>query len=269
MAKWNRYFAKPTFHLSFCWGKGLKVSQTTMEGTPRWMRGMRLLFAADFHLRESVPDAALERLVELMRRQQADMLLFGGDFAESRDQQDRMFRALSALRPPLGMFCCPGNNDWECFPNRRAMRGVVTRAGGHLLVNRACSIALDGGVIVVAGLDECKFGQPRLKGLLPPANQNRYRILLSHYPVLPEESGAQWPDLMLSGHTHGGQLNALGITPYTLPWMERRQMPDGPLCVSGQICLKDMRLLVSNGIGWSRLPLRVCARPQIHLLNFD
>ena len=71
------------------------------------------------------------------------------------------------------------------------------------------------------------------------------------------------PDLQLSGHTHGGQFNVLGITPYTFFFEPRRHA-----WVSGECTLGGVRTIVSNGIGMSRVTLRVGAPPQVHLVRF-
>jgi len=87
-----------------------------------------------------------------------------------------------------------------------------------------------------------------------------YRILLSHFPVKPDCEA----DLMLSGHTHGGQFNFLGITPYTIGF-EHSYGIEG---ISGMNRIGNMPLLVSKGIGVSKLPLRIGTRPQVLLVKF-
>ncbi len=265
----GRYFSKPDLYCSGKWAKGLRAERVELRDAPEFMRGLRLLFAADFHLRANVPDGEAERVVGLMAGQGADMILLGGDFAEGEDQQRRMFRALSALDAPLGVYACPGNNDAESFARPKELTALARRAGVRMLVNRREVIPLPGGEIVLAGAGELKHGEARLRGLLPERpGRAEYRILLSHYPVLPEPGCGCAPDLMLSGHTHGGQLNLLGVTPYVVWRMDRGEMPRGPETISGMKTVGNTQALVSPGIGFSRINLRVGARPRIHVLEF-
>ena len=139
-----------------------------------------------------------------------------------------------------------------------------------MLVNRQEVIPVPGGEIVLAGAAELKHGEARLKGLLRKRPERaEYRVLLSHYPALPEPESGCAPDLMLSGHTHGGQFNALGLTPYSVGFERLYGRRIAPLGVAGWMDMDGARLLISKGIGASRIPLRVGVRPEIEWLRFE
>ena len=76
--------------------------------------------------------------------------------------------------------------------------------------------------------------------------------------------------LQLSGHTHGGQFNAFGLTPYGIGF-ERLDVPRElrSVAVSGLHTFGEMQMLVSRGLGTSRIPLRIGVKPELHLLEFD
>ena len=76
-------------------------------------------------------------------------------------------------------------------------------------------------------------------------------------------------DLVLCGHTHGGQFNALGLTPYSIGFERLYGRRIAPLGVAGWQDADGARLLVSKGIGASRIPLRIGVRPEIELLCFE
>lgn len=222
---------------------------------PLPLEGIRVVFATDFHLRPSMdPDALLRPIADL----KPDLLLLGGDYADRRDQALRLFDAMRALRPPLGIIGVLGNNDREAFDRPRDVARAMERFGGHLLVNESVSVA----GLTIGGVDEYKRGSPRYKGLFPEGARNT--VLLSHYPLLPEAPEDTWPDVMLSGHTHGGQFNLFGLTPYSVFFEFRRFRP---ALISGTARFHRTTLLVSKGIGTSRLPLRVGAEPEICLLQ--
>ncbi|MBQ6595430.1 MAG: metallophosphoesterase family protein [Clostridia bacterium] len=219
-------------------------------------QGLRALFASDIHLRRNMdPD----RLLAPLMKARADLVLLGGDYADDRRQALRLFEALRQLRPALGIYCCIGNNDREAFGTPEALARAVDRFGGRLLVNESVSV----GSLAIGGLDEYKHGQPRYEGLF--RDRGAYRILLSHYPILPKAEGDALPELMLAGHTHGGQFNLLGLTPYAVLFEGRKKRP---ALISGTARFGHMTLLVSKGIGMSRLPLRIGVEPEAHLLLF-
>lgn len=216
------------------------------------MRGIRALFVSDVHLRASVNDARLNSLIDRIAAQNADLLLLGGDYSEGSSQCARFFGALARLHFPLGIYGIPGNND-----DPAALEGHMSRARAQLLINRSICVPLSGGKLLLGGCDEYKYGQPQTKNLF---SGDGYRILLSHMPVLPD-CGCE---LMLCGHTHGGQMNFFGLTPYSIGF----EYPMKQLAVRGLNCLGSMYLAVCSGIGVSRIPLRFGARSEILLLEF-
>ena len=98
-----------------------------------------------------------------------------------------------------------------------------------------------------------------------PDGRARCRILLSHYPVLPDER----PDLMLCGHTHGGQFNLLGLTPFAIGFERLVSRKPHARYIAGLHKQGGTQVLVTKGIGASRIPLRVGVRPEICLIRFD
>lgn len=230
------------------------IVTVSIPGTPEYMRSLRTLFVSDIHLRRQVSDERLLALMDLMRGTNADMLLLGGDYGEGEKQCERFFHALSNLTFPLGIFAVPGNND--TYDNLEDMARI---GGARLLRNTSASVDLPGGKLLIGGSDDFKFGNPRTGDLFP--EDGGYRLLLSHYPVRPECSC----DLQLSGHTHGGQIVLGKLSPYSIGF-ERSY---GLLGVRGFSQAHGYPVLIGNGIGISRLPLRSWATPEIYILKFE
>ena len=231
------------------------LERVTIDDSPEWLRGTRILFVCDVHLRRGVSDARLEAFVDGLIAKEADMLLLGGDYAESPRDCARFFRAMRRACFPMGAFAVPGNNDFRSLPE---LREGAAAAGIALLENECRRISLPGGALEIGGCEDHKYGSPRTRDLF--SSDGAYRILLSHYPSPPECAC----DLMLSGHTHAGQLNLLGLTPYSLGVEHRFRL----MAVRGMHRFGGMRLFVGSGIGVSRFPLRVGAEPRITLLHF-
>lgn len=248
--------------------------------TPEGLKGLRIAFVSDIHIASYRKPATAEPLFSLVDSLHADMILWGGDFAESLEYEREFFRMAACLRPPLGSFAVMGNNDREAFGRSfPLLRSMAARAGIRLLINEEAAVPAGRGRILIAGLDEWKYGLPLAKGMFRTAAPDDLRILLAHYPHTVDtfvQQAALPPHLCLCGHTHGGQIRFLGRTCYDLGygyqyarrskrffvsgWREREeQLPGGQT--------HTMRMLVSNGAGESLMPLRLFCPRQVHLIE--
>ena len=247
----GRWFTAPRWFFSITPGKGVETVQHAFPCPA--LAGMKLAFFSDIHASPRFSDAAMEALLARVAALEADVVCIGGDFAEDEESLARLLRFFPLLSPPLGVYACLGNNDREIPGFARMLEGHA-----HLLVNG--SVFLEG--LRLGGVDERKHGHPRPEAVFPHDGASA-RVLLSHYPVACDFGAGARPDLQLCGHTHGGQFNVLGITPYTFFFEPRRHA-----WVSGECTLGGVRTIVSNGIGMSRVTLRVGAPPQVHLVRF-
>ena len=259
-----RRFSRPDWYCARAGRLDASVHARVVTGAPAFMRGLRLLFASDTHVLSRTTDAEIDAFVALMAAQMADIVLLGGDYSDTAEGAVRLFEAMKALRAPLGIYGVIGNNDAEAWDSVRELRRAMAKGGCKLLVNQSKALRINGGALYIGGVDEHRYGKPHCEGLYPAApSPVAYRVLLSHYPCRP----ALTPDLMLSGHTHGGQFNALGLTPFAIGF-ERISRKPKSMAVAGLMDVGDMKLLVSKGVGASRIQLRVGVRPEIDLLTF-
>ena len=262
----QKLLSKPDRHFARCGDLACAVVERRVAGAPPFMRGVKALFVSDTHVLPRTRTEDIEALAAKIARLAPDILLLGGDYADRQADAVRLFEALKPLRFPLGAWGVRGNNDVEAWKDRpEGLEAAMADAGLKLLVNASARIPVNGGTLIVGGVDEYKFGAPRTAGLYPdePA-PGVYRILLSHYPVMPDAK----PDLMIAGHTHGGQFNLLGLTPFAIGFERVFRPHIRTLAVSGLHEAGDMRLLVSKGVGASRIPWRVGARPEIDRITF-
>ena len=247
----GRWFTAPRWFFSITPGKGVETVQHAFPCPA--LAGMKLAFFSDIHASPRFSDAAMEALLARVAALEADVVGIGGDFAEDEESLARLLRCFPLLSPPLGVYACLGNNDRELPGFARMLEGHA-----HLLVNE--SVFLEG--LRLGGVDERKHGHPRPEAVFPHDGASA-RVLLAHYPVVCDFGAGARPDLQLSGHTHGGQFNVLGISPYTF-FFE----PFSHAWISGECTLGGVRTIVSNGIGMSRVTLRVGAPPQVHCIRF-
>ena len=261
----RQLFSRPDLYISRCGNLDCDVVERRVPA-PGFMRGLHALFVCDTHVLPRTSARDIDALVGRIAAQRPEILLLGGDYADRPENAIRLFQGMATLHPPLGGFAVMGNNDAEAWPDARALRDALGAAGIRLLLNESAKIPLNSGTLIIGGVEEHKFGSPDTRGLYPEsAAPDTWRVLLSHYPCAPDVA----PDVMLSGHTHGGQFNLLGLTPFTIGFERIFRRDIASMAVEGQREQGDMRLIVSKGIGASRLQWRVGVRPQVDLIVFE
>ena len=261
-----QFFSRPDTYIGPCGDLRCTVSECRIPGAPAFMRGLRALFITDVHALPRTTASQIEALAARAADARADILLLGGDYADQAEPCKRLFEGLKRLGAPMGIYGVVGNNDREAFEDIGALRRIMSEAGVVPLINESVTLSVGGGRLIVAGLDEYKHGHPDPAGLYPAgAGEGVYRVLLSHFP----RRVSPMPDLMLSGHTHGGQFNLLGITPYTIGFERLIHRNRASHFISGLHRADGGWVFVSKGIGASRIPLRVGVRPEMNLLVFD
>ena len=126
----------------------------------------------------------------------------------------------------------------------------------------------------LGGLDDHLWGAPDYDKTFPHPRGNHYRILASHFPCFP--AGGDAPSLILSGHTHGGQVRILGLDPYSLGtedrYLARAKREQGennlrPALVFGEKTEGDAHMIVSRGVGMSRIPLRIGCPAEMQVVS--
>lgn len=225
---------------------------------------VKTLFVSDIHIRKNTWQAA-ENILSAMKTLVPEMILLGGDYAEYDEGFVRFFEALSEIRPKYGIFAVEGNNDYTRFSyDHDRVKREMEKAGVRLLRDECAFIRTEKGEVEILGARCAYFEKTHPEGLFSD-KEKVYRILLAHEPLkstLLKTEGRT--DLMLSGHTHGGQVNVLGFTCYEILQYEPTLHYTH---IAGLKTVGNTRVLVSRGIGTSKFAIRFGARPEIHLIT--
>jgi predicted MPP superfamily phosphohydrolase len=178
---------------------------------------LRLAHLSDLHLRSWRPRYG--RLAEAVNARRPDFVFLTGDLISGwKRTWDALERFLRALQAPCGVFACRGN--WEVKNGRGLahLRRLLAASGAQLLVNESREVRAGAGLVRVSGLDDLVLGWPDFDVIAKNGSEAAYNIVLCHAPLaarfVTPEMGV---DLMLSGHTHGGQIRIPLVWRFALP----------------------------------------------------
>jgi len=244
-----------------------------LPGLPAALSPLKVVHLSDLHLGPFVSEAYLRAVVDRVNRLQPDLVLLTGDYVHGSARFiDPVARILGGLRARLGRVGVLGNHDfWEGAPQSRAALRRV--AGVTLVDNDRVWIGPRGfthgppaaGALVVAGLGDLWEDRTCMDSALGGVDPGTPRLLLAHNPDSAEARDVvrspHRVDLMLSGHTHGGQVRLPGtralITPSRYGTKYAHGLVQGPA----------FPVRVSAGIGTTILPVRFLVPPEIVVLE--
>jgi predicted MPP superfamily phosphohydrolase len=232
----------------------------TVPRLPAPFRGSTIAFLSDVHHGPFTSLDYVRDVVKLTNSLSPDAILLGGDYVH-RDGQyiGPCFEALSGLQSPWGAYGVLGNHDhWEgAAETRQAMKaGGITE-----LTNSGVWIEQDGSRLRLSGVGDFWEDVQDLDRALADTQQEETAILLSHNPDFVEGITDRRVGLVLSGHTHGGQI--------VLPVVGAPRVPSlyGQKYLRGLVKTPHTQVFVTRGLGTVTLPLRFCCRPEIALLT--
>jgi predicted MPP superfamily phosphohydrolase len=233
---------------------------------PQIFNGFRIVQLSDIH---HSPFLSLDEIAEAVRRAnelKPDLIALTGDYvSHSLEYIDGCAQALGALRARHGVFAVLGNHDHWTDPEK--MTASLTCHGIRVLVNENVHIGVNDSYIRLAGVDDLMVRRDDLSLALRGTNSNETRILLAHNPAIIREAARAGVDLVLSGHTHGGQINwrlLIGReNSKTARWLRR---PSRRL-TRGHAQLGSTQLYVNRGLGTVVVPLRYGCPPEITVIE--
>jgi len=216
---------------------------------------LRVAFVSDLHLGPTTPSRLLDRAFDLLAEASPDVLALGGDyvFLDATPAKARELARRVAEVPARLKVAVLGNHDlWTEHPLlERALRDV----GVRVLVNESTTI----DDVAIIGVDDPWTGDLDAERALAGVTAS-FRIVIAHAPeALPALAGRV--DVVLCGHTHGGQVALPGSVPLVVPGRVGRRFPHGAHAVDGTT------LVVSRGVGGIEVPIRTFAPPDIVLLT--
>jgi len=240
----------------------LRVHRVEVElaRLPPAFDGFTIAHFTDIHRGHRVPQSFVEQAVAMTNDANPDLVVVTGDCVTRRlDMMQDCAQALSRLSAPCGKLSVLGNHEhWT--DTARCERMLAEVAGTRVLRNESMFLEHNGSRLVVAGLDDAISGHDDLDRTLDGVTDAPI-IMLSHGPDVVREASCRAIDLVLAGHTHGGQI----VVPlYGAPVTDSDL---GPRRASGLHRFGGTRIYISAGVGMALLSMRINCPPEVPLIT--
>jgi predicted MPP superfamily phosphohydrolase len=254
----------------------LRVDEITVRlpRLPEKLAGLRLVHIADTHFKPSRFSRCLyESMVRAIQEAAPDLVLISGDLAAGAENLPVAVGWLARLQAKHGVFAVLGNHDLNITMERWLMgaaqtvqvedvRRQLAEAGVRVLHNEHTLLQINQSRVLLVGVGDVSSGLDDVAAALEGAEAADLVIMLSHSPDLVERAGVEVADLVLCGHTHGGQMMLPGMGAVWAPvWRDRRR-------AAGLLAFGDVACHVTRGVGvtW---PFRFNCPPQVAVLELQ
>lgn len=238
---------------------------------PAELDGLAIAVVADVHAsRWKGGAAAVRRVVNLVNAVRADMIVVLGDVVHYGRQAAGYLSPLSELQAPLGIFACLGNHEhgfvwysrylgpWAA-PTTERWRQFYAATGVRLLVNEAARVWRGGAPFWLVGVDDAYSGHDDLPAALRQVSGDGFRLAITHSPDVMDDPLAEELDLIVAGHTHGGQVRLPALGAVIAPCRRPRER------AAGLMRMGTTAVYVTRGAG-EGLPIRILCPRELPVL---
>jgi predicted MPP superfamily phosphohydrolase len=272
-AKWiGRSWARVTY--------GYRIEPTWLElnrrdvairELPPAFAGFRIVQLSDFHCSRQVTPDYLAEAVDLAQAQDPDLVVLTGDFVHRGYRYvDAVAESLSRLSAPYGSFAVLGNHDFSVrnalgFRRFRHLHRAITHAlsgrGIRVLKNEAVALEKGTAVVYLVGVQDLWSRVCDLNVAFSGLSPSFPHVVLAHNPRTVEHLHGRRCDLMLSGHTHGGQIHLPILGRPMLSKKSRR-------FAAGMYHYRNTHIYVNKGVGFG-FRFRYGVRPEVAVLTLQ
>lgn len=219
--------------------------------------GFTILQLSDLHSKEY--GTKQDKLLKLIGSQNYDLVVVTGDLVDKGNPliEPGIHLVQGLKRKPT--YFVPGNHDWW---TGFQFKDQLLQIGVKILDNQAVKLTKNGEHIWLVGVDDPYLGRDRLNEALSQINDSAPRLLMAHAPNVFPLAVKSGIDLLMVGHTHGGQVRLPIVGAVIVPGQGLFPEWDYGLFSSGKT-----RMVITAGLGESVLPIRFNIRPEIVLIT--
>ena len=226
-----------------------------IEGQP-----IKVVQFSDTHIGDFFTIEELQKVVDKINEQEADLVLFTGDLMDDasvyQGSIEEIGTVLSNIQSKFGNYAVFGNRDYGGGAER-FYEELMESAGFHVLLNNHETITVNGTTLSLFGADDALIGYYDAKQTMKGIEEGNFNLLLVHEPDLVDDFIDYPVDLVVAGHSHGGQVYIPFVGPLLTTTLAEKY-------VRGLYDINEnLSLYVNTGIGNTRVPFRLFNVPQI------
>jgi predicted MPP superfamily phosphohydrolase len=210
--------------------------------------GLKIAHLTDVHVGMITPKKRIRRAVELANESKPDLVFLTGDYVcYNRKHVARMGEQLRGLVAGTAVIATLGNHDY--WTDGEGCARELRNNGYDVLINQHTELFVRGAPLTVVGIDDAITKHDDAEKAFAGV-RTRTRLCLSHCPERADQAAERGANLVVSGHTHGGQVNVKGVTERIYRRITKRRY------LSGWYDIGETALYVNRGVGQSSIPLR-------------
>lgn len=240
--------------------------EASFPNLPSAFDGYTLLHLSDLHLTKL---GRLEkRTMEIIGAREVDGCIITGDVTAEPRASDVFRRVCSVIKHRDPIMMVLGNSEHKPWLDTDTLAKALTFDGLQMLVNSSTTLTRGADSIAVVGVDDPYSRRERLDAAFDGVDPTGFVLFLTHAPSITPEAIARGADLILSGHTHGGQVRIPGIGVLWTHMRSNRALSDGLYTPADLKRIANVDagrsvLFVNRGVGTSRLHIRFLCPPEI------
>jgi predicted MPP superfamily phosphohydrolase len=240
----------------------IETNRYTLKSNTGSPLGLKFIQISDLHLKSV--NSQLRRLAKKINAQNPDLIFLTGDAIESDQQQPVLDELLGLLNHNIRKVAILGNWEYWGGVDLLRLKAVYQKHNCDLLINQAVRYQFKGASVSITGIDDFVGGKASFSDAIQDFQSSDCHIILNHCPqyavtIANEITADMVPSAILSGHTHGGQVNLFGYIPF---------LPKGSgKYIKGWYKVGNHDLYVSKGLGTSMLPIRFGSRAEIAVFD--
>jgi predicted MPP superfamily phosphohydrolase len=229
--------------------------------------GLKVAHLSDLHLKSI--GLRENKILEILTEEKPDLILITGDLISFEGPYEPVMSFLRQLKPPYGIYGVLGNTEYSnengscILCHEEKSRSLKRNQLPVFLRNSFLTLKVNGNTFDIIGVDDPVYKKSNLKEALKNTNSKNPSILLAHSPEIFEEASSSGIDLLLCGHTHGGQIFLTRYLRKIFPLEAALKFIEG--------FFQDGKMLmyVNRGLGTSYLPFRFGVKPEITFFKFS
>lgn len=233
-----------------------------VRNLPEGFSGFRIVQLADLHFGMLMPKIFIDRVIRKAIALNGDVIVCTGDYVLSGSdvaEIETVWSMLGRLHAKSGVFSVLGNHDHK---KHFSVSLQLLRESGQDIRHRAAAIEKNGERLWIGGAGDLWTDEINIDKAFQGVPDNECKIVLAHNPDTADMDFATKVDLMISGHTHGGQVNIPFIGAPVLPVKNKNY-------ANGFVRSHSTGVFISRGIGWAIAPVRLNCHPEIAVLNLE